>query len=104
MILLTRLNGSQVAINADLIERVESTSDTVLSLIDGTRYIVSESPTEVIAKVIVFRARVLATADHLATEIHDSDPEVAAEIDSDRSAGRSGLRLVVDTSNSNSGS
>jgi flagellar protein FlbD len=104
MILLTRLNGSQVAINADLIERVESNSDTLLSLIDGTRYIVSESPTEVIAKVIVFRARVLATADRLAAELDEGDPEVAAAIDADRSAGRSGLRLVVDTSTSGSGS
>jgi flagellar protein FlbD len=36
MILLTRLNGSEVGVNADLIERVEATPDTVLSLIDGT--------------------------------------------------------------------
>jgi flagellar protein FlbD len=104
MILLTRLNGSQVGINADLIERVESTSDTVLSLIDGTRYIVSESPNEVIAKVIVFRARVLATADQLAAELRDTDPEVAAELDSDRSSRHSGLKLVVDSPTTSSGS
>jgi flagellar protein FlbD len=102
MILLTRLNGSQVGINADLIERVESTSDTVLSLIDGTRYIVSESPTEVIAKVVVFRARVLATADRLAAELDADQPDGATE--PDRSRPRSALRLVADTPTSGSGS
>jgi flagellar protein FlbD len=102
MILLTRLNGTQVGINADLIERVESTPDTVLSLIDGTRYIVSEPPTEVIAKVVVFRARVLATADRLAGELDADGPEGGA--DPDRSRPRSGLRLVADSPSSGSGS
>ena len=63
MILLTRLNGTQVGINADLIERVEATGDTVVSLIDGTRYVVSESCADVVDKVVEFRARVLIAAD-----------------------------------------
>ena len=62
MILLTRLNGSELGLNPDLIERVESTPDTVIALIDGTKYVVSEPTTEVIARVIEFRARVIAAA------------------------------------------
>ncbi len=65
MILLTRLNGSEVALNADLIERVESTGDTVVSLIDGTKYVVAESPADVVERIVEFRARVLAEVDDL---------------------------------------
>ena len=38
MIQLTRLNSQTFALNTDLIERIEETPDTVLTLIDGTRY------------------------------------------------------------------
>ncbi len=63
MILLRRLNGSELGVNADLIERVESTPDTVLTLIDGTKYIVSEPAEEVVARIVEFRARILAAAE-----------------------------------------
>ena len=65
MILLTRLNGPQIAVNADLIERAEATPDTVLTLVDGTKYLVTESVQEVIDKVRLFRASVLVTAKEL---------------------------------------
>jgi flagellar protein FlbD len=66
VIILTRLNGSEVGLNPDLIERVETTGDTVVSLIDGTRYVVGESCSQVVDRVVEFRARVLAAADHAA--------------------------------------
>jgi flagellar protein FlbD len=65
MILLTRLNGPQIAVNADLIERAEATPDTVLTLVDGTKYLVVESVQEVIDKVRSFRASVLVAAKEL---------------------------------------
>lgn len=65
MILLTRLNGRQIALNTDLIQRAEATPDTVLTLIDGTKYLVAESVTEVIDRVRVSRASVLNTAKEL---------------------------------------
>ena len=43
MIPLTRLSGSVFAINSDLIERIDSTPDTVITLIGGTKYVVSET-------------------------------------------------------------
>jgi flagellar protein FlbD len=88
MILLTRLNGTEVGVNADLIERVEATPDTVLSLIDGTKYLVRETPAEIVARVIAFRARVLALADRIAEDEGPAEPAGARE--------RSGLRLVAD--------
>jgi flagellar protein FlbD len=60
MIILTRLNGEQFAINCDLVERVDAHPDTVLTLVDATKYIVAESLTEVVDRVRDFRASVLA--------------------------------------------
>ena len=37
MIVLTRLNGHAFALNPDLIERAESTPDTVITLVDGKK-------------------------------------------------------------------
>lgn len=65
MILLTRLNGPQIAVNADLIERAEATPDTVLTLVDGTKYLVAESVQQVIDRVRLFRASVLVAAKEL---------------------------------------
>ena len=60
MIMLTRLNGSPFALNPDLIERVERTPDTVITLVDGKHYVVEEGLDEVIALVLHSRAVVLA--------------------------------------------
>lgn len=65
MILLTRLNGVPFAVNADLIERVETVPDTVVTLVDGHKYVVSETADEVIERVLQFRASILVTADHI---------------------------------------
>ncbi|GAB6933477.1 flagellar FlbD family protein [Calditerricola satsumensis] len=54
MILLTRLNGSQFSLNAFLIETVEETPDTVITLVNGKRYIVRESMAEVVERVRAF--------------------------------------------------
>jgi len=49
MILLTRLNGSQFYINAETIQFIENTPDTVLTLVDKSKLIVQE-PAEVVAQ------------------------------------------------------
>jgi flagellar protein FlbD len=65
MIILTRLNGEQFALNCDLVERVDAHPDTVLTLVDATKYIVAESLTEVVERVRDFRAGVLARSTEL---------------------------------------
>ncbi|MEZ5321063.1 MAG: flagellar FlbD family protein [Microthrixaceae bacterium] len=77
MILLTRLNGTSLGVNADLIERVESTPDTVLSLIDGTKYVVAEPLPEVVALIVDFRARVIARAEEYSHD-HTHPPTATA--------------------------
>jgi flagellar protein FlbD len=60
MINVTRLNGPAFALNADLIERVEATPDTVIHLVGGTTYVVIESVDEIVARVQESRAAVIA--------------------------------------------
>ena len=43
MIEVTRLNGTQILVNADLIELVEETPDTVITFTTGRKIIVKES-------------------------------------------------------------
>jgi flagellar protein FlbD len=68
MIVVTRYSGPAVALNCDLIERVEADPDTVLTLVDGSRFVVRESVAEVIDKVRTFRASVLVLAGALERE------------------------------------
>jgi flagellar protein FlbD len=70
MIVVTRLNGTQFAINPDLIERIHENPDTTLVTVDGAKYIVTESMSDVIDKIASFRARVLV----LASEPHRDEP------------------------------
>ena len=65
MIIVTRLNGHAIALNSDLIERAEATPDTVLTLVDGTKYVIAESIQELIARVREFRAEVVALSYQL---------------------------------------
>jgi flagellar protein FlbD len=59
MIILTRRHGGSVAVNCDLIERVEAAPETVVTLVDGSRYVVAESVAAVVDKVRDFRASVV---------------------------------------------
>ncbi|HKK71573.1 MAG TPA: flagellar FlbD family protein [Candidatus Krumholzibacteria bacterium] len=58
MIEVTRLNGTGLVLNADLIEYVESTPDTLVSLTTGRKIMVTESVDEVVRRAIAYRAQV----------------------------------------------
>ncbi|WP_082763509.1 flagellar FlbD family protein [Frondihabitans sp. PAMC 28766] len=62
MIVVTRLNDSQFAINPDLIERITANPDTTLVMVDGAKYIVTETMAEVIDLVARYRSRIVALA------------------------------------------
>lgn len=55
MIKLTRLNRQPLILNSDLIEHIDTTPDTVVSLTTGQKFMVLETSDEVIEKVIQFR-------------------------------------------------
>jgi flagellar protein FlbD len=59
MIHVTRINRVPLVLNSDLIEHVETTPDTVISLTTGQKFMVLESADEVIRRVIGFRRQIL---------------------------------------------
>ncbi|MFN8025638.1 MAG: flagellar FlbD family protein [Acidimicrobiia bacterium] len=72
------MNGPPFALNCDLIERIEETPDTVVTLVDGKRLLVREDIAEIMEAVRRYRAGVIALANQ-----GESDARV-----------ESGLRLV----------
>lgn len=58
MIIVTRLNNSKFWVNADMIEFIEETPDTVISLINGNKIVIKESADTVVNSVIQFRQQV----------------------------------------------
>jgi flagellar protein FlbD len=68
VILLTRLGGPVFALNPDLVERCDCTPDTVITLVDGKKYLVAESLPEIISLIRQYRATVIADAQHMAGE------------------------------------
>lgn len=69
MIVVTRLNGPPLAINCDLIERAEACPDTVLTLVDGTKFVIQESVEDVIDRIREFRASVVVMSQKLEAEV-----------------------------------
>lgn len=58
MIRITRLNKTELIVNADLIEFIEATPDTIITLTTGQKLIASEPVEEIIERVIAFRRRI----------------------------------------------
>ena len=61
MIELTRLNGQAMVVNSDLIKYVESSPDTMLTLIHGEKIVVSEPCEEVVQRIFAYRATLLTS-------------------------------------------
>jgi flagellar protein FlbD len=70
MIKLTKLNGSPIVLNSDLIKTAEASPDTMLTLINGEKLIVREELEEVVERVLSYRARLLTT---VARQVPDFD-------------------------------
>jgi len=62
VIRLTRLNGEHFVLNAELIQRVEGHPDTVVTLRDDTKYVVTETVDQVVRAVRDYRASIQAVA------------------------------------------
>lgn len=79
MITLTRLSGSAFVLNSDLIERIDATPDSVVTLVDGKKYVVAESLEEIIDLVRTYRGQIVALSAHLAEESSGLDDEPVDE-------------------------
>lgn len=62
MIAVTRLDGSALWLNIDLIESVEPTPDTLISLSNGDKLFVRETPAVILDRVIGFKRAIHADA------------------------------------------
>jgi flagellar protein FlbD len=58
MISLRRLNNSAIMVNADLIESLEATPDTVVTLTSGNKLLVRDSMEEIQAKIIEYKRQI----------------------------------------------
>jgi flagellar protein FlbD len=58
MIAVTRLDGTPMILNIDLIEYIEQTPDTLISLADGAKLVVRETPAQIVERVIEFKRTV----------------------------------------------
>lgn len=58
MIALTRLDGHPLMLNCDLIESLEATPDTLVTLTSGNKLIVRDTMEEVQSKIIAFKRKV----------------------------------------------
>ena len=58
MIEITRINGKELIINAEMIETVEETPDTVITLVNGKKIIAKESRQEVKNLVISYKREI----------------------------------------------
>jgi flagellar protein FlbD len=52
MIPVTKINGSKLIVNAELIRYIESTPDTMITLTTGDRLIVKETPEELVRRAV----------------------------------------------------
>ena len=73
MISLTRLNGQEMVINAELIETVEKTPDTIIGLVTGKRFIVQETVEEVISRVMEYRRQLPPFWEKVASNLGDKE-------------------------------
>jgi len=55
MILLKKINNAEIAVNSDLIEYIEETPDTVITLTNGDKVVVLERMASIIEKIVQYR-------------------------------------------------
>lgn len=55
MIKITDVGGHEMFINIDLFEKIISTPDTLIFLLNGTKILVKETPDEIVRRIIDFR-------------------------------------------------
>jgi len=91
MIQLTRLNHIPLIVNADLIEHIEVTPDTVVALTTGQKFMVLESAEEVIDRVIRFRKAILGST-HCPLKIKDVTADESSDCAADQKSAASSAK------------
>ena len=79
MISVTCRNGEHFSVDPDAIEKVETDPDTVIHLVDGTKYVVDETFDEVLRTIQVHRATAVVTHEHLTDPLPPEPPPFRVE-------------------------
>lgn len=69
MVILRRINGKEFVLNSDLIEYIEATPDTVVTLTNGKKIVVKETVEEVIEKVICYKRKIYKGSLNIRKEV-----------------------------------
>jgi len=68
VVLVTRLNGKEFYVNPDMITFIEETPDTVITLTDGRKLVVTEDAVPVIERIVEYRKKVFAKLPVVVTD------------------------------------
>ena len=62
MIKLARISGQEFYLNDELIEQIETTPDTVITLSSGKTVMVKESPKQIVSRIVAFRGKIIKSS------------------------------------------
>jgi uncharacterized protein YlzI (FlbEa/FlbD family) len=79
VIAVTCRNGEHFSVDPDAIERVETDPDTVIHLVDGTKYVVTEGFEHLLATIRAHRAVVVVAHQHLTDGLPPEPPPFRVE-------------------------
>jgi len=73
MIQVTRINQQQLVLNSDLIEHIEVTPDTVITMTNGQKLVVADSAQLIIDKIIAFRRSIYQLPCNLVSAVDGTE-------------------------------
>ena len=59
MVTLTRLNGSTIVVNAEMIEMIEATPDSIVTLTNGKKLVAKETVNEIVESIVQYKRQIL---------------------------------------------
>ena len=62
MIKVLKTDGNEIIINADLIEQIRETPDTVITMTNGKKILVEDTADEIVDKVINYRQKIIVVS------------------------------------------
>jgi len=76
MIHVTRINQQPFVLNSDLIEHIEATPDTVITMTNGQKLVVADSADAVVEKIVAFRRSIQGVPGQAPTAANGSSRPV----------------------------
>jgi flagellar protein FlbD len=81
LIKVTRLNNSELWVNAEMIEYLEAVPDTVISLVGRSKVVVKEPPEVIVEAIVAYRQRIIHSRPELIKNTEENASAAPAEAD-----------------------